>query len=202
GRVPGSGTPTTGAGMRALPIGWAVPHRQADQRRRAVIELSQATHAHPAALVAACVIAACASWALEGADPDLLVEISVEEARDAARAIGTDTRLAQMLSQVANGSWTAPGDGVSLDPYETVTAVLSCVARAESLRDALVSAVRLGGDTDTVAALAGGLLGCGLTPEQVRAALPWHRAVVLPESADSIAEMAAALATSRAVNSL
>jgi hypothetical protein len=31
---------------------------------------------------------------LEGADPDLLVEISVEEARDAARAVGTDTRLA------------------------------------------------------------------------------------------------------------
>jgi ADP-ribosylglycohydrolase len=65
----------------------------------------------------------------------------------------------------------------------------------------LVSAVQLGGDTDTVAALVGGLLGCRLTAEQVRAELPWHRFVVVPELGSTITEMAAALATTRAVQS-
>jgi len=83
-----------------------------------------------------------------------------------------------------------------------VTAVLACVARAPSLRGGLVSAVQLGGDTDTVAALVGGLLGCGLTPEQVRAELPWYKAVVLPEPEGVLTETAATLATARAVNSM
>src|SRR5438270_2017409 len=98
-----------------------------------------------------------------------------------------------MLTQVSEGIWTAPAAGISLDPYETVTAVLSCVARAVSLRDGLVNAVQLGGDTDTVAALVGGLLGCRLTAEQVRADLPWQRLIVLSELESAITEAAAAL---------
>ena len=180
--APSADRATNGAAMRALPIGWVLPHAQADRRRQLAIEISRATHAAPAALVAACVIATCASWALEGADPALLLEVAVDEARKAAQAVDTDTRLAEMLTQVSEGTWTAPVGGISLDPYETVTAVLSCVAQAPSLRDGLVSAVQLGGDTDTVAALVGGLLGCRLTAEQVRAELPWHRLVVLPET--------------------
>ena len=72
---------TNGAAMRALPIGWVLPHAQADRRRQLTIEISRATHAAPAAVVAACVIATCASWALEGANPALLLEVAVDEAR-------------------------------------------------------------------------------------------------------------------------
>jgi hypothetical protein len=50
------------------------------------------------------------------------------------------------------------------------------------------SAVQPGGDTDTVAALAGGLMGCKLAAGQVRAELPWHRLVILPEPETAIAE--------------
>ncbi len=107
-----------------------------------------------------------------------------------------------MLTQVSEGTWTAPAGGISLDPYETVTAVLSCATQARSLRDGLVSAVQFGGDTDTVAALVGGLLGCRLTAEQVCAELPWHRLVVAPELENIItADVAAAMATTRAVQS-
>ena len=80
--------------------------------------------------------------------------------------------------------------------------MLSCVTRATSLRSGLVSAVQLGGDTDTVAALVGGLMGGKLTAEQVRAELPWHRLVVLPEPETAIAETAAALATARTIQSV
>ena len=106
-----------------------------------------------------------------------------------------------MLTQVSAGTWHPPANGISLDPYETVTAALWCATRATSLRNGLVSAVQLGGDTDTVAALVGGLMGCKLTAGQVRAELPWHSLVVLPEPASAIAETAAALAIARAIQS-
>ena len=195
------GNATNGAAMRALPIGWVLPHSQAERRRQVTIEMSRVTHGAPAALVAACVVAACASWALEGASPSLLLAVAVGEAREAARTVGTDARLAEMLTQVAEGTWAAPARGIGLDPYETVAAVLWCAARAPSVREGLVSAVQLGGDTDTVAALAGGLMGCRLTAEQVRAELPWFRLVKLPEPESVIAETAAALAAARAVQS-
>jgi len=203
GREPAAtGRATNGAAMRALPIGWVLPHDQAERRRQVTITMSRATHADPAALVAACVIAACASWALEGASPSLLLAAAVGEACQAAQAVGTEPRLAEMLTEVSAGTWEPPANGISLDPYETVAAVLWCITRTISLHSALVSAVQLGGDTDTVAALAGGLMGCKLTAGQVHAELPWHRLVVLPEPESAIAETAAALATARAIQSV
>jgi hypothetical protein len=107
-----------------------------------------------------------------------------------------------MLTQVSAGTWEPPANGISPDPYDTVAAALWCATRATSLRSGLVSAVQLGGDTDTVAALAGGLMGCKLTAGQVRAELPWHRLVVLPEPESVIAETGVALATTRAIQSV
>jgi ADP-ribosylglycohydrolase len=188
--------------MRALPIGWVLPHDQAERLRKVTIAMSRATHAEPAALVAACVVATCASWTLENASPSMLLEAAIEEAREAARAVATDARLAEMLTRVSAGTWEPPSNGISLDPYETVAAALWCARRATSLRSGLVHAVQLGGDTDTVAALVGGLMGCKLTAEQVHAELPWHQLVVLPEPESAIAETAAALATTRAIQSV
>lgn len=188
--------------MRALPIGWVLPLDQAERRRRVTIAMSRATHADPAALVAACVMAACASWALEGTSLSMLLAAAAEEARKAAQEVGTDARLAEMLTQVSAGTWEPPTSGVSLDSYETVAAVLWCATQATALRSGLVNAVQLGGDTDTVAALVGGLMGSKLTIEQVRAELPWHQLVALPEPEREIADIADALATARAIQSM
>ena len=124
------GRATNGAAMHALPIGWVLPHDQAERRRQVTIAMSRATHAEPVALVAACVIAACASWVLEGARPSMLLAAAAEEAREAAQEVVTDARLAEMLTQVSTGTWEPPANGISLDPYETVAAVLWCATRA------------------------------------------------------------------------
>jgi ADP-ribosyl-[dinitrogen reductase] hydrolase len=199
--VDSPGKATNGAAMRALPIGWVLPHDQAERRRQVTIAMSRATHANPSASVAACVMATCASWALEGASPSMLLEAATEEAREAAQEVAAEALLAELLTQVSAGTWEPPANGISLDPYETVAAALWCATRATSLRSGLVNAVQLGGDTDTVAALVGGLMGGKLTAKQVRAELPWHRLVVLPEPETAMAETAAALATTRAVQS-
>jgi ADP-ribosylglycohydrolase/Tetratricopeptide repeat len=98
------GRATNGAAMRALPIGWVLPHDQAERRRQVTIAMSQATHADSAAMVAACVIATCASWALENTSPSMLLETAIEEARETAQAVTTDVRLAEMLTQVSAGT--------------------------------------------------------------------------------------------------
>ncbi|MGH3989128.1 MAG: ADP-ribosylglycohydrolase family protein, partial [Pseudonocardiaceae bacterium] len=64
-------------------------------------------------------------------------------------------------------------------------------------RDGLHQAVGMGGDTDTVAAITGGLLGARLTVTDVLAELPWHAAVLLPD-AMLVTETSAALAAVRA----
>jgi ADP-ribosylglycohydrolase len=181
GELPSSGGTTNGAPMRALPAGWTTLLENADHRRRLTIELTRATHPDADALCAACVVAACASWSLENASSRALLDVAITEEAQARAACHASERLGTMLASLATGSWQSPAQGISLDPAETVTAVLACTGTASSLRDGLIQAVRLGGDTDTVAAITGGLLGARMTAADVRAALPWHVTVLLPD---------------------
>jgi len=194
GHLPTEGGRTNGAAMRAMPAGWATPADAPELRRRWVVTLSSATHPSPDAQAAACVVAACASWAVEGADRPALLTVALEEA-SALRNVGMSASLEELVRAVGQGAWIPPAAGIGLDPLETVGAVLHCIATARTLESAMLTAVDLGGDTDTVAALAGGILGCGLTPDQVRAELTWSRHVLLPlpdtvrTLADGLAEL-------------
>lgn len=182
GELPISGGTTNGAPMRASPVGWATPLDDLDRRRRLTIELTRATHPDPDALAAACVVAACASWTLEGASGQLLLDVAIEEEARARSACDASDRLSVMLASLAAATWQPPAQGISLDPAETVTAALACTLWASTLRDGLLQAVGMGGDTDTVAAITGGLLGARLTVTDVLAELPWHAAVLLPDA--------------------
>jgi ADP-ribosylglycohydrolase len=196
GAPPPSGGNTNGALMRSLPIGWALPLERAAERRALTLELSRATHPGPEACCAALVGSACAAWAVEGAGPLLLLDVAREEAPIAREACDADGQIETMLSALAAGDWTPTPDRVDLDPYETLTRTLWCIQNEPDLREALVSAVRIGGDTDTVAALVGGLLGCGLAPAGVRSQLPWSRVVDAPDDA-GLARLAVGIAALR-----
>ncbi|MGH8966800.1 MAG: ADP-ribosylglycohydrolase family protein, partial [Actinomycetes bacterium] len=131
-----------------------------------------------------------------GASGRQLLDAAIDEEIQARSACGASDRLGVMLASLAAATWQPPTQGISLDPAETVTAALACTLRAPSLRDGLLRAVRMGGDTDTVAAITGGLLGARLTATGVLAELPWHTAVQLPDAV-LIAETSSALATIR-----
>ncbi|WP_170147659.1 ADP-ribosylglycohydrolase family protein [Micromonospora phaseoli] len=184
GEVPGDREGgTNGAPMRALPVGWSVPPSRPELLVARTVESTRATHRAPEALVAACVMAACASWSVAGASAAVLLDVAVEMVGPAQRVCGQAPRLTGVLAELRAGGWRPSVAGVGLDPGETVAAVLHCVRQAESLRGGLLAAVRLGGDVDTVAALVGGLLGARLTAAQVRAQLPWSSLVALPDAA-------------------
>ena len=63
--------------------------------------------------------------------------------------------------------------------FSTLASVLHVLQKATDLATAMKHAVALGGDTDTAAAIVGGLLGC--QSENVETAIPWLPRVVLPE---------------------
>jgi ADP-ribosyl-[dinitrogen reductase] hydrolase len=67
------------------------------------------------------------------------------------------------------------------DSVSTVASVLYLSREATSLATAMKDAVALGGETDTAAALVGGILGC--QSKDVTADIPWLPGVLLPESA-------------------
>ena len=189
-----SGSDTNGAPMRALPVGWAVAASADTMRREWTVELTRMTHTGREAIAAACVMSACAAWAIEGAQPHLLAEIAEFE----ASVTGRETNVARAVAAVRDGSWEPPADGISLSPADTVAAVLYACHPGDGLAAALRRAVGLGGDTDTVAALVGGLLGCQLSSAQVREQLPWLGRVVLPEG-DHVVALATSLARMRLV---
>ncbi|MBO4275837.1 ADP-ribosylglycohydrolase family protein, partial [Microbispora triticiradicis] len=111
--------------------------------------------------------------------------------------VAADGRPAPLDAVVdaAHGRWAPPSEGVSLDAVETVAAVVHVLREAPALAAALPYAVSLGGDTDTVAALVGGVLGAR-EPEGV-AELGWLGPVDLGEY-PALPDLAARLAALRA----
>jgi ADP-ribosyl-[dinitrogen reductase] hydrolase len=183
---------TNGAAMRALPIGWGTSCEDAEARRSEVLSLSRTTHGG-SALIAAGTVAAMGSWALDRVPSALICEQAVAEARALRTALESKVDLTP-LAAAAEGAWRPPAAGVSLDAIETVAAVLHVLRESNGLADAIETAVRLGGDTDTVAAIAAGILASqGADPVRE---LPWLGLVQLPD-ASLVEELASGLAEKR-----
>jgi ADP-ribosylglycohydrolase len=184
---------TNGAAMRALPIGWAIPSADVEGRRHRALSISRATHGAPGALIAAGTVAAMGSWALDRVAIQLICERAVAEATALGSALGAGVDLAT-LEAATRGAWVPPAAGISLDAIETVAAVLYVLGSADGLADAVEAAVRLGGDTDTVAAITAGVLATqGADPARE---LPWLGLVQLPD-ASLVEELASGLAERR-----
>ncbi|GLY04336.1 hypothetical protein Acsp01_47150 [Actinoplanes sp. NBRC 101535] len=176
---------TNGAAMRAFPAGWAVGIGDRERRQRLVIELSRPTHRAPDAVVAACVLAECAAWAVEGASRALLLEVAAEAAAQATVTLAATPSVMTAINEVTTGVWAVPDHGPSMEPGETVGAVLHSVHTAPSLRAGLLTAIGLGGDADTVAAMTGGLLGAGFSREEVLSRLPYANRLRLPSAEET-----------------
>jgi ADP-ribosyl-[dinitrogen reductase] hydrolase len=170
-----------GAAMRALPFGWATPVTAAARRRELTIRLSRSTHGAPEAIVCAGAVAEMAAWAIEQHPVDAVVAAGVREAEQLARLHALPPTVLRPLQQAAGGDWTPSTKGTAADAVTTVASVLQVLREITGLAMAMKHAVSLGGDTDTAAAIVGGLLGC--QAENVEPEIPWLPSVTLPASA-------------------
>jgi ADP-ribosyl-[dinitrogen reductase] hydrolase len=164
-----------GAAMRALPFGWITPVAARAPRRELTVRLSRATHGAPAAIVSACVVAEMAAWAIEQHPIDTVVAAGLDEAERMTGWYGLLPGTMQPIRQGANGAWGPYRPGMALDAVATVASVMLVLRESRGLATAMKHAVALGGDTDTAAAIVGGILGS--QAQDVEGEVPWLSSV-------------------------
>jgi ADP-ribosylglycohydrolase len=175
---------TNGAAMRIAPVGIATPCADLDVLVDRVVEASRVTHNTGVALAGAAAVAAAVSAGVGGATvPDAIACAAAAAQRAAGRghwvaAADVSARITWAAGLVAGLAPDAAAStiyalvGTSLAAQESVPAAFAVLAASpDDLWLACRLAASLGGDCDTIAAMAGAIGGA------------CHGAAALPESA-------------------
>ncbi|WP_240470943.1 PfkB family carbohydrate kinase [Schaalia suimastitidis] len=178
----GTTSTTNGAAMRVTPVGIACSTQSTDDFRRMVEQSCMVTHHTIHGFQSAALVAAAVSLGIDGCD----VRQAIRGALEYAETLGDfgawnppASVLARARCAVAHASvltetqatlttierWIIDEVGTSVEANEAVPAALSLAyIFADQPYEALLMAANIGGDTDTIAAIAGAILGacCGL----------------------------------------
>lgn len=160
---------TNGAAMRVAPVGVALPAWPLDRLVDAVVETSAVTHNTSLGIASAAAVAAAVSAGVEGATRAEAVAHAVRTAEQGAlrghRSPGpsiaarirwaieylpTQADLSRAVYEVV---------GTTVASQESVVAALAIAATVPDPWDAVCRAAGAGGDTDTVAAIVGAVVG-------------------------------------------
>jgi ADP-ribosylglycohydrolase len=198
-----SGVASAGNGpaMRSAPVGVCFAERP-DLMDRFLSPTVQITHTDFRAEIGAAAVARAAAWGFQHGperppDSDELRQIltggaalgrewteTVDRLMDGLAAGDSAAKFAEVLGQ---------GDGVSGYVIPSVAvAVFAWRRRYGDFRSAVAEVIALGGDTDTVAAIAGAMAGAaagetGIPPEWIAGLAEWPRSVsVLRQVADRL----------------
>ena len=155
---------TNGAAMRIAPVGIACAPEPIDRLVAVVAQVCRPTHGSDVAIAGAAAVAAAVSAGIAGRDTREAVAIGIAAAwrtdRDLADRI---TRAVHLLDGAALrdlGGVVTEFVGTSLATAESVPAALAIAARfATDPWDAARYAASLGGDSDTIAAMVGAVVG-------------------------------------------
>ena len=174
--VGGEGT-TNGAAMRVTPIGIAMPTADPEAFADAVWSSCQVTHATRQGFQSAALVAAAVSMGIDAARstaPNLrallwktLSYVDSLPERGAwtpdPDVVAATRRAMQLVANPASSSLECLVEqvGTSVASAEAIPMAFALLARDPSPR-ALLDAANLGGDTDTIGAIAGGILGAAL----------------------------------------
>ena len=200
---------TNGAAMRITPVGIATPSASLDGLVDRVVAASRATHNTGVALAGAAAVAAAVSAGLDGAGAaeatDLAVAAAMKAARrghwvaaaDVAARISWATQLVAGLGLDAVIETVYALVGTSLATQESVPAAFAVVAASpDDPWLACRIAASLGGDCDTIAAMAGAIGGAchglGGFPESARATVASVNGLRLDEIAADLEKVRAA----------
>jgi len=170
-----------GSLMRVLPAAFYVRGRAADERAWIVAEISSLTHGHRRSQLACILYVETAIGLLNGRSPEEAYRLAAAEF--SVRFAGEselpyfERILSGRLGALSRRDVVSSGYVV-----EALEAALWCLLKATDYRSAVLSAVNLGGDADTVSSLAGGLggiaFGASSIPEEWLAALARREDIV------------------------
>lgn len=174
-RVGGEGT-TNGAAMRVTPIGIAASTSDRQLFADAVWSSCQVTHATRQGFQSAALVAAAVSLGIDAGAAD--VTDLLWEAVDFVRSlpergawspepdvvVATHRALKLAAQPSSSPQWLAEQIGTAVASAQAIPMAFALLARDPSPR-ALLQAANLGGDTDTIGAIAGAILGASLGVE-------------------------------------
>lgn len=154
-----------GAAMRIAPVG-VLYHDDIESLREVAYRSSQITHSHELGREGAALQAYAVGLALVmPPDSAFDAEAFLSRLSDFVQHPVYREKLvrAKGLLGVDNVSLIAAELGHGVEAFNSVPTAIYCFAsRASSFKDAILLAVRLGGDTDTIAAMAGAISGAYL----------------------------------------
>ncbi|MHA1606612.1 MAG: ADP-ribosylglycohydrolase family protein [Candidatus Freyarchaeota archaeon] len=158
----GEGSYGNGAAMRVAPVG-LLYFDDPETLRRVAYGSSLTTHAHRLGMEGAALQAYAVALAVRSKPPklnpyDFLEELESFTVEDVYRSKLKAAR--RLLGEGAGKRRVVSSLGNSVEAFESVpTAIYSFAANSGSFKDAVVYAVSLGGDTDTIGAMTGAISG-------------------------------------------
>jgi ADP-ribosylglycohydrolase len=158
-----------GAAVRVSPVGILYRPDRLDDIVEGAYQASISTHGGPLALAAAAAAAAAVSAAIDGADAGEIVRLArgAAERAEQKRSGSRDTLFARAMEAVQDDLIRLPEldpDGVvrrctPTDPLTIVPLAIALATLMESAESAILLAANVGGDSDSVASVAGSILG-------------------------------------------
>jgi ADP-ribosylglycohydrolase len=158
-----------GAAVRVAPVGILYGSRRLDDLVAGAREASISTHGGPLALAAAAATAAAVSAAIDGATPLEIVELAQRAAERAeSERSGSANRvfahaIRDIHADLHRWSTLRPADVAAryfpANPLTIVPLAIALATIMESAEAAILLAANIGGDSDSVASIAGAILG-------------------------------------------
>ncbi len=153
----GTGSYGNGAAMRVAPVAlWKFP--DIDETVRLARQTAEVTHTHPVGVEGAVIQATAAGHALrDDFDRDVLL--------GALRGLVKSQIFRSKLEVLPRAIESSDDDyarlhlGNGVSAGNSVVTALYCFLASEGFKETVIRAVRIGGDTDTIAAMAGALAG-------------------------------------------
>ena len=148
-----------GSLMRILPLAFYVKDLPVQKRFAIVTEVSAVTHAHKQSIISCCIYIEYIINLLKGKEKKQAYEDMKKVIR---KCLSNEKKEQKIFQQVLYGDIASLSrDEIKSGGYvvDTLGASLWCFLNGKSYKDVVLSAVNLGGDTDTTGAVAGGLAG-------------------------------------------
>ena len=153
-----------GSLMRILPIAFYLLNRYGnsfdDEAMNIIHNVSSLTHAHPRSLIACGIYCLIVAELLSGQDITSAVKIGLSKAKSHYEGLPILDDELKFYSRLFDDNFAnLPENEIKSSGYvvHTLEAVIWCILNTDNYKSLVLKAVNLGDDTDTVAAIAGGL---------------------------------------------
>jgi len=190
----GSGAPT-----RVPPIGILVPSDQIERLVEEVYRCCRASHDSRCSIAAACAIAAGYSAVIDEKDKDAALQCCLEAARLGEKHGAEDylpsvPRWIEWLQRMCPKGGVAPKErpNPGFSAWEGVPSALYLFRTHDSAASAIIEATNWGGDADSIASMAGGLLATrypNSLPSEWKTAVEERNHLPLDRLADALVDL-------------